>query len=277
MRRARLLPLLVLLLALTPSRPSEAAECTFAFGFQELHDLIPEVVGDCLADARFDSDGGSGLQPTSNGLLVWRSMDSLTLFTDNWRTWMLGPCGLQTRLNGEQLPWERGDPCVAGEPPWLGFRQLRAHPCELQGGTSRGFAAPEEAIEPTAVFSPTDPEAVFYLIFRNCTLTELTFVKWDIYGTDGEYVTSTNTGIGAGGYRVYGAVTILRLSTPDQPAAPGFLRFNVFIGDALIGTYWIQVRDAAQDQANESERLAGTPALAGAPVALEAVAQKLHR
>jgi hypothetical protein len=71
-----------------------------------LHDLIPDVVGDCLDDERHDPSNGDALQDTTNGLLVWRKTDNWTAFTEGFRTWVNGPLGLQQRLNQERFWWE---------------------------------------------------------------------------------------------------------------------------------------------------------------------------
>src|SRR5262245_5194989 len=93
-----------------------AAPCTFTLGFEALHDLIPQVVGDCTADAAYGANGDA-LQPTTNGLLVWRKSDNWTAFTDGGTTWINGPQGLQSRPNDQRFSWElsasdyHGDPC----------------------------------------------------------------------------------------------------------------------------------------------------------------------
>src|SRR6188474_2336046 len=92
------------------------APCTFTLGFQALHDLIPEVVGDCTADADYGANGDA-LQPTTHGLLVWRKSDNWTAFTNGSTTWINGPYGLQSRPNDQRFAWEgggdyHGDPCI---------------------------------------------------------------------------------------------------------------------------------------------------------------------
>lgn len=74
-------------------------------GFKTLHDLIPSVVGSCLADEQYAANGDA-LQPTTNGLLVWRKADNHTALTDGYRTWVNGPMGLQERLNMQRFAWE---------------------------------------------------------------------------------------------------------------------------------------------------------------------------
>lgn len=115
-------------LAASPS-PAAAADCQFVLGFKTLHDLIPEVVGDCRANERHNPLSGDGLQETTRGLLVWRRADNFTAFTDGYRTWINGPHGVQVRLNTERFPWE-SDP--------LGVQVLAVG--FGQSGTAAGYA-----------------------------------------------------------------------------------------------------------------------------------------
>jgi hypothetical protein len=103
--RATLLVVL-LLPALGYTSATSAADCQFVLGFQTLHDLIPQIVGECLEDEHYDPVNGDGLQATTNGLLVWRKADNSAAFTNGARTWVNGPFGLQTRLNLERFSWE---------------------------------------------------------------------------------------------------------------------------------------------------------------------------
>jgi hypothetical protein len=125
----RLAALLVLLLA-GLAAPTAAAACTFQLGFKALRDQVPEVVGDCLVDEHHNPESGDGLQETTRGLLVWRKADNFTAFTDGSRTWVNGPCGLQSRPNAERFDWESGgapvvpvsaEEVVRGDPsrPWI--------------------------------------------------------------------------------------------------------------------------------------------------------------
>ena len=101
---------LVLLIAIVglvfSFQPVLAQDCVFQLGFKTLHDLIPDVVGDCLDGERHDSATGMTLQNTTNGQLIWRKADNWTGFTDGERTWINGPEGLQQRLNSERFDWE---------------------------------------------------------------------------------------------------------------------------------------------------------------------------
>ena len=83
-----------------------APGCRFVLGFQALHDLIPDVVGDCLEDEHFDLASGNTIQTTTNGLLVYRAADNWTAFTDGATTWINGPFGLQSRPNDARFEWE---------------------------------------------------------------------------------------------------------------------------------------------------------------------------
>ena len=60
-----LVALLMLLSAGLGSAPATwAAGCSFAQGFATLHDLIPDVVGDCIADAAPQPNGDVQQQTT---------------------------------------------------------------------------------------------------------------------------------------------------------------------------------------------------------------------
>src|SRR4051794_36231257 len=73
--------------------------CEFRLGFRALHDLIPDVVGNCASDETHNPQNGDALQQTTRGLLVWRKADNWTAFTDGSISWLNGPCGLQSRPN----------------------------------------------------------------------------------------------------------------------------------------------------------------------------------
>jgi hypothetical protein len=81
------------------------AGCTFTFGFKDLHDLAPDIVGDCTSNETHAANGDA-LQTTTRGLLAWRKADNWTAFTDGVTTWINGPEGLQSRPNDERFPWE---------------------------------------------------------------------------------------------------------------------------------------------------------------------------
>ena len=87
-------------------QPLLAQDCTFQLGFGTLHNLIPDIVGDCLDNEQHNPATGITQQTTTTGQLTWRKADNWTGFTDGQRTWINGPEGLQQRLNSEQFPWE---------------------------------------------------------------------------------------------------------------------------------------------------------------------------
>jgi hypothetical protein len=107
----RVLRLFAWLLIAACAAPPAAAQagCTFALGFEALREQIPDVVGGCLDDERFDPESGNAEQRTTGGLLVWRKADNWTAFTDGATTWINGPNGLASRPNaGPLFPWESG-------------------------------------------------------------------------------------------------------------------------------------------------------------------------
>jgi hypothetical protein len=109
-RRKRLVRLVVALPLLAalglPGAPVHAASCDFVLGFERLHALIPDVIGDCVVDEHHDPTSGDGVQETTRGLLVWRKADNWTAFTDGATTWINGPFGLEHRPNSQRFLWE---------------------------------------------------------------------------------------------------------------------------------------------------------------------------
>lgn len=84
-------------------------EPEFRLGFKALADQVPEIAGRPVEDERWDANGDL-LQRTTTGLMVWRRSDRWTAFTNGHTTWILGPYGLQSRLNSEIYPWEQVPP-----------------------------------------------------------------------------------------------------------------------------------------------------------------------
>jgi uncharacterized protein YkwD len=91
------------------------APCEFKLGFKSLADQIPHVVGQPLEDEHWGANGDS-LQRTTTGLMVWRKADNWTAFTNGSTTWINGPYGVQSRLNGERFLWERESQELAAPP-----------------------------------------------------------------------------------------------------------------------------------------------------------------
>ena len=99
------------LLGPVPAASANAANCQFVLGFKTLHDLIPNIVGNCVTNEYFNPTNGDTLQKTTGasgqgGLLVWRKADNWTAFTDGYHTWINGPDGLEERLNSQRFQWE---------------------------------------------------------------------------------------------------------------------------------------------------------------------------
>jgi len=91
-----------------------AQSCEFALGFNRLHSAVPAVIGDCTGNAVYNPVTGDALQPTANGLLVWRKSSNLLSFTNGVQTWISGPFGIEIRFNGQRFWWE---PNPGGMPP----------------------------------------------------------------------------------------------------------------------------------------------------------------
>ncbi len=135
-RLASLALLIVLAVSFAPATaqatPNSQVQCESSFGFRALHDLIPQIVGECFAgtydipsngavrfttgDLEIYVDYADLAQITTNGVLLWRATDAWTAFTDGTTTWVNGPCGLQSRPNDTRYSWEIGGGCD-GAPP----------------------------------------------------------------------------------------------------------------------------------------------------------------
>ncbi len=101
---------IVLLAGPTPVSWAQASadQCFFQLGFANLAKQLPQNVGQCKANEAFNPANGNAEQGTTGGLLVWRKADNWTAFTDGYRTWLMGPAGLQDRLNdGPRFDWEQ--------------------------------------------------------------------------------------------------------------------------------------------------------------------------
>lgn len=127
--------MVALISALLFDQPLALAQpaCTFTLGFKAVRDQIPEIVGNCLENERFNPANGNAEQRTTGGLLVWRKADNWTAFTNGTITWINGPNGFQSRLNSEQFTWEGGGP-VAAAPQSLHARAYLPTVQELPPG-----------------------------------------------------------------------------------------------------------------------------------------------
>ena len=129
--------------------PAEAqsANCGFSLGFKTIHDMIPDVVGDCRENEWHNAENGDGLQQTTGGLLVWRKFDNWTAFTNGSITWINGPFGLQARANTERFPWEG----------------VAAVPAPVGGSDTGGSAGGGAAAAATATPVPAGPAVTLRL------------------------------------------------------------------------------------------------------------------
>jgi hypothetical protein len=97
-------------MGITAATPERTEDCRFDLGFAALHAAIPDVIGSCLIDARYDASGDARQETAAwhgkGGLLYWRKADNWTGFTDGYHTWVVGPRGIEKRLNVERLAWE---------------------------------------------------------------------------------------------------------------------------------------------------------------------------
>ncbi len=90
--------------------------CQIAPVFLMLRDLIGrERVGECVG-AMARNDAGDVNQPTTRGILTFRTTDLVTAFSDGQTTWLFGPNGLESRPTGTRLAWENTLPAVAPAP-----------------------------------------------------------------------------------------------------------------------------------------------------------------
>ncbi len=79
-----------------PGMAQETTGCQYQFGFQTLHQQIPEIVGDCVTNEIYDPAQGWSTQITQNGVLIWRASDNWTGFVAAETAWVLGPGGAQS-------------------------------------------------------------------------------------------------------------------------------------------------------------------------------------
>jgi hypothetical protein len=171
-----LVGVLLLLVLSVPSGAAAATDCQFVLGFATLHQRIPTVVGQCIAPEQY-AGNGDGLQPTTNGLPVWRKADNFTAFTDGHRTWVNGPLGVQERLNTQRFDWEKQATVAATQVirltvptpsaqgvsgycwvPSLASNRPDAWRCMVGNGIyDPCFSAPNQAGQVVCVPRPSDP------------------------------------------------------------------------------------------------------------------------
>ena len=85
----------------------QTAPCRFVQGFADLRQAVGAgSVGECLQDEYQDPVSGDTRQATTRGELVYRRASNTAAFTNGYETWVMGPNGLQRRLNSERFAWE---------------------------------------------------------------------------------------------------------------------------------------------------------------------------
>lgn len=85
----------------------KAADCQFVLGFKELHDAIPDIVGNCLDNESHNPINGDGIQHTINGEEVWRKASNDVAFTNGGTTFLRDPNGnIVSRPATERFPFE---------------------------------------------------------------------------------------------------------------------------------------------------------------------------
>jgi len=111
---------LVAAVAAVPYWGLARAGCSVGSRFLSLRAAVGDVVGNCVEEERFRPELGMATQRTSNGTLVWNSLDGVTSFSDGVRTWVLDPSGQVVERGAlERLPFEfNGDglPLVGSHP-----------------------------------------------------------------------------------------------------------------------------------------------------------------
>jgi hypothetical protein len=95
----------VFMLLLGGAQQVQAQGCIYQLGFLAIYEMIPDIVGPCRTNEMHDQNGNAN-QLTANGLMQWRKADNFTAFTDGYRSWVNGPCGLEERLNTQRFRWE---------------------------------------------------------------------------------------------------------------------------------------------------------------------------
>ncbi len=81
--------------------------CHLDGGFAQLAAQISDRVGTCQGNVDSHLELGEATQPTSNGLLVYHTIDGVVSFSDGAHTWVLDPNGqVQVRNVGERFPFE---------------------------------------------------------------------------------------------------------------------------------------------------------------------------
>src|SRR5438105_11028391 len=107
MRRLGFVFALLASLALSSPPAAIAQSCQLTGGFALLQSQIPDRVGTCKGAEIDRLELGEATQPTTNGRLIYHSVDGVVSFTDGAHTWVLDPAGqVQGRNYNERFPFE---------------------------------------------------------------------------------------------------------------------------------------------------------------------------
>ena len=107
MRRLGLMVALLASLAVASPPAFAQSACQLTGGFAQLQAQIPDRVGTCQGDVSSRPELGEATQRTTNGLLVYHTLDGVVSFSDGFHTWVLDPNGqVQVRNTGERFSFE---------------------------------------------------------------------------------------------------------------------------------------------------------------------------
>jgi hypothetical protein len=115
---ASLLLAIIVLVAGLSAWPAMAqtATCQLAPVFVMLRDLIgKDRVGECTGGL-IRNEAGDLNQPTTRGIMTFRTSDLVVAFSDGQTTFLFGPNGLESRPSGSRLPWEAATTTVSAAP-----------------------------------------------------------------------------------------------------------------------------------------------------------------
>ncbi|MFN8482316.1 MAG: hypothetical protein U0768_04530 [Anaerolineae bacterium] len=153
-----LLSVAATLVLLVMALPTQAQGCQFVLGFATIQQQIPEIVGLCVTNEIHDEFGNAN-QLTTGGMMQWRKADNFTAFTDGFRSWVNGPCGLEMRLNTQRFPWE-------------------ANPTGLQVVPST-CRVPVPIAPPIAIITPVPPPIIEFTVDANpIRQGDCTRIRW---------------------------------------------------------------------------------------------------
>jgi zinc/manganese transport system substrate-binding protein len=107
-RRTRYALLFAMLASVVlPSSPALAQSCQLTGGFAQLASQVADIVGSCKGAEAVRPELGESTQPTTNGRLMYRTVDGIVSFSDGAHAWVLDPTGqVQVRDVNERFPFE---------------------------------------------------------------------------------------------------------------------------------------------------------------------------